>query len=181
MFEFDVYNTIGYDLNVELPYKYIIKIKDYFISSLKNTDLFTVASNFINDSYKIPLCLYYHPMLIATASLFLISIHLKVDLPDKDGIPWFKLLDSNIDRDTIVNIAKRITIIYKHISIKDEVKNKSFRYNFNNNDTNDSNILINELISNSDTTNISLNKNNSNTVNVDRLEQNEKMEDSASV
>jgi len=130
-FEFDIYNAIGFDLNVELPYRYIINIKDYFISTLKKTELFTFASNFINDSFKIPLCLYYHPMLIATASLYLIKIHLKIDLPDKNGTPWFKLLDKNIEIDVVTHIAKSITLIYKYISKKDVNKSVLFNYNFN--------------------------------------------------
>ncbi len=130
-YEFDINMNIGYDLNVELPYKYILNIGEYFLTTLKRKELLRIVCNFINDSFKIPLCLYYHPMLIAAACLLLVKGQLKIELPDMNGLPWFKLFDKNVELETVRAIAKQILQMYKYFQMKKEPKNKIFNYDFN--------------------------------------------------
>jgi hypothetical protein len=112
--EFDILNVIGFDLNIDLPYKYIHLMKSYYIEYLKNSKLITITTNFINDSFKLPLILYHDPLLIALASLYLVSAYFKVPLPKtKEGEKWYHLLDKNVKLEDVVLISDEINKIYK--------------------------------------------------------------------
>jgi hypothetical protein len=112
--EFQVLNSIGFDLNVELPYKYVYNMKFYYFDYLKNSKLLVITNNFINDSFKLPLCLYYDPLLIALASLYLASVYFKVPLPDtKEGVKWFNILDKTVELKEVILISEKINKIYK--------------------------------------------------------------------
>ena len=112
--EFEILNSIGFDLNVDLPYKYVLSMKSYYFDYLKNHKLMIITNNFINDSFKLPLCLYFDPLLVALASLYLVSIYFKLSLPDtKEGIKWFKILDNNIELKEIISLSEMINNIYK--------------------------------------------------------------------
>lgn len=129
MMEIEILNLIGFEYDVELPYKFIFQMKSYYIDYLQNSKLITITTNFINDSFKLPLSLFYDPLLIALASLYLVSFYFKVKLPDtKEGVKWYHLLDRGISLDVIVEVAGRINTIYKFNNKTKGHKNQSVDY-----------------------------------------------------
>jgi hypothetical protein len=123
--EFDVLNTIGFDLNVDLPYKYVHMMKFYFIEYLKNPKLITITTNFINDSFKLPLCIFYDPLLIALASLYLTSQYFKVPLPmTREGLKWFQLLQKDVIVEEVRSVGEKINKIYKFCNEEKKVNRK---------------------------------------------------------
>lgn len=69
--EFSVLNALGFDTNYDLPYKYLLSMRQYFYDQPFGKKLFEVCCYYINDSFKLPTCIYYHPLLIALASVHL--------------------------------------------------------------------------------------------------------------
>jgi hypothetical protein len=63
----------------------------WFDFALVCDKLIEITYNFINDSFKLPVCLYYSPLKIALASIYLINYHFKIELVDpKDKIKWYQ-------------------------------------------------------------------------------------------
>ena len=103
--EFEILSQIGFDLNIDLPYIYIEKMKPYLNQHLKDLEK-KVIFNFLNDSFKLPMILYYSPIKIALTAIYLLKFHFKVDLPDtKDGEKWYHYLDSTIELEELSEIA----------------------------------------------------------------------------
>ena len=122
-YEFAILKYTGFDLNVDLPYKYIELMIDYFKIYLKNQKLLVITNNFINDSFKLPLILYYNPMYIALACIYQLHVHLKVNLVNTNGnVEWFRILDKNTDFDTIVELSELIKLIYNNKKNKKQQK-----------------------------------------------------------
>ena len=113
--EFEILNIIGFDLNIDMPYKYIQQMKFYYFEYLKNSSqMMTITANFINDSFILPLCLYYDPLLIAMSCLYLVSVYFKITLPmTKDNKKWYNIIDDNINYDNIITVSELINKIYK--------------------------------------------------------------------
>ena len=90
--ETELLQSIGFDLNVDLPYIFVERMRPYFQQNYVKCDkLIEITYNFINDSFKLPVCLYYSPLKIALASIYLINYHFKIDLVDsKDKIKWYQ-------------------------------------------------------------------------------------------
>ena len=66
--------AIGFDFECDLPYK---AIKDFcmkYVPTVNRDSIFELATRFCNDSFKIPLCLYYHPKLIAAACIHMAAL-----------------------------------------------------------------------------------------------------------
>ncbi|KAJ6938493.1 cyclin-T1-3-like [Populus alba x Populus x berolinensis] len=82
--------TIGFDLDVQLPYKPLV-------NALKKLniypDLAKVAWNFVNDWLCTTLCLQYKPHYIAAGSMYLAAKFQKVKLPTEKGNVWWLEFD----------------------------------------------------------------------------------------
>ncbi|KAF9686794.1 hypothetical protein SADUNF_Sadunf02G0026900 [Salix dunnii] len=82
--------TIGFDLDVQLPYKPLVhalkKLNMY-------PDLAKVAWNFVNDWLCTTLCLQYKPHYIAAGSMYLAAKFQKVKLPTGKGNVWWLEFD----------------------------------------------------------------------------------------
>lgn len=114
LIEFDILSSLGFDLNIEIPYKYIQNMKSYYFDYLKNPKLIIITTNLINDSFKLPLCLKFDPLLIALACLYLASVYFKVPLVDtKEGLKWFQLIDKKVELNEVLPVAERINRIFK--------------------------------------------------------------------
>lgn len=115
--EFEILNAIGFDLNVDLPYKYIYFMKPYFEESF-NAQFYSkyilIVTSFINDSFKLPVCLFYEPVLIFLACVYLVEIYFKIQLKDKSGKKWFQLIDESVQFTQIEEISARIKMIYDY-------------------------------------------------------------------
>lgn len=115
--EFEILNAIGFDLNVDLPYKYIYLMKPYFEESF-NAQFYSkyilIVTSFINDSFKLPVCLYYEPLLIFLACVYLVEIYFKIQLKDKAEKKWFQLIDSSVQFLEVEKISAKIKMIYDY-------------------------------------------------------------------
>eukprot|EP00850_Spirogloea_muscicola_P019363 SM000189S04080 [mRNA] locus=s189:275431:278462:+ [translate_table: standard] len=83
-----VLNTLGFDLNINHPYKPLVTaIKMYGVAQQA---LAQVAWNFVNDGLRTSLCLQFKPHHISAGAIFLAAKFLKVKLPSTSGRPWFE-------------------------------------------------------------------------------------------
>lgn len=119
--ELEILAKTGFDLSIELPYKYIDAMQEYFKQYLRNSErLIEITYYYINDSFKTPLCLYYHPMKIALAVMLLLNWRHEVQLVEtKDKIQWFRILDKSIELTEIEEIAKVLLNMYSLFNPKE--------------------------------------------------------------
>lgn len=131
--EFDILCTIGFDLNVDLPYVYLSQMNNYFKTYIPRCkEVMTFISNFINDSFRVPICLYYSPLKITLAAIFLTHEFIKIPLVDTlDNIKWYNIIDDSVTLTEIKEVASLINLVFtknnkslipnnvKYISVKD--------------------------------------------------------------
>eukprot|EP00826_Nyctotherus_ovalis_P040765 TRINITY_DN4042_c0_g1_i32.p1 TRINITY_DN4042_c0_g1~~TRINITY_DN4042_c0_g1_i32.p1 ORF type:complete len:251 (-),score=38.91 TRINITY_DN4042_c0_g1_i32:53-805(-) len=113
LIESEVLTEIGFDFDVELPYRYIQEYGEYEADGIG--EVVQVASCICNDTFIMPLCLYYHPMQIACGCIYFSTLHLKTPLPNFGGNPWYKFLHSEIEFAHVQEIANYLKHIYKKI------------------------------------------------------------------
>ena len=113
--ELDILNIIGFDINIDLPYIYVEKMKPYFLQYIpQGSKHLEIIYNFVNDSFKVPVILYYSPLKIALACIYLVHHHFKVDLIElKNKIKWYQIIDKDIELQEIKDIALIINGIYQ--------------------------------------------------------------------
>jgi hypothetical protein len=111
--EFDILTTIGFDVNVDLPYKYLTQMKPYFLK-LKNFNnkLYQYCCFFINDSFTLPVCLYFNPLLIALSSINLLAQRFNLQLDSLNSIKWYHIIDETIDFSEIERLSNIIGCLY---------------------------------------------------------------------
>ena len=83
-YEFTIISSLGFNLEVDLPYKFIVKVKAFFEAKQLNLNIKKIIElywYYINDSFMLPLCLYYTPYTISVASIWLLidRFHILVD------------------------------------------------------------------------------------------------------
>ncbi|KAH9295006.1 hypothetical protein KI387_038594, partial [Taxus chinensis] len=83
--------TLGFDLNVQHPYKYLVTAIKIF--KVAQTSLAQVAWNFVNDGLITTLCLQFKPQHIAAGAIFLAAKFLRVKLPSDRERPWWQEFD----------------------------------------------------------------------------------------
>ena len=109
--ESDILSKIGFDLEIELPYKYIQEYKNYPAPNISK--VLQIASYFCNDSFLMPLCLYYNPAQIACSCIYFSTLYLKTPLPGFNEHPWYKYLHSEVEFHHIQEITNFLKLIYK--------------------------------------------------------------------
>ncbi|KAL9227586.1 hypothetical protein vseg_003259 [Gypsophila vaccaria] len=83
--------TLGFDLNVQHPYKPLVEaIKKFKVAQ---NALAQVAWNFVNDGLRTSLCLQFMPHHIAAGAIFLAAKFLKVKLPSDAEKVWWQEFD----------------------------------------------------------------------------------------
>ncbi|XP_060959724.1 cyclin-T1-5-like isoform X2 [Cannabis sativa] len=83
--------TLGFDLNVQHPYKPLVEaIKKFKVAQ---NALAQVAWNFVNDGLRTSLCLQFKPHHIAAGAIFLAAKFLKVKLPSDGEKVWWQEFD----------------------------------------------------------------------------------------
>ena len=122
-----ILKIIGFDLNIDLPYIFIERMKSYFQQNFsKSEKLIEVCFNFLNDSFKLPCCIYYSPLKIALACVLLLNIHFKVELIDsKNGVKWFHQLSNEIELEEIESISETLNLLYAYSKEKKESNKNS--------------------------------------------------------
>ena len=149
--EFDILLSIGFDINVDLPYQFIYTFKTY-LQKLNYTNsridgLVKLLLIYINDSIIFPIYLYYPPNVIALSCIFLIKEKHKIDEINIDDL--IKLSNYYIDIDSI----KECTLLIKKIILtkdnlaKVKAVNKQIKNENNVNDAKSKNIITNFISS----------------------------------
>lgn len=83
--------TLGFDLNVNHPYKPLVEaIKKFGVAQ---NALAQVAWNFINDGLRTSLCLQFQPQHVSAGAIFLAAKFLKVKLPSDGERVWWQEFD----------------------------------------------------------------------------------------
>lgn len=113
--EMEILERLGFDINLDLPYIYVEKMKPYIVQYIPKSEKFIgIINNFINDSFKIPVCLFYSPLKIALSAVYLLSVHFNIELLcTKDGTKWYQLIDPETSLEEVVEIAELINLIYQ--------------------------------------------------------------------
>jgi len=108
--ESEILRQIGFELEIELPYKYIKMYSTYPGADM--TQIVNAAMCFCNDTFLKPLCLYYHPAQIACSCMYYSMLFFKRALPDHDGKPWFKFIHPDIDMKHIQEVSEYMKTIF---------------------------------------------------------------------
>ncbi|KAL9233112.1 hypothetical protein vseg_008147 [Gypsophila vaccaria] len=83
--------TLGFDLNVQHPYKPLVEaIKKFKVAQHA---LAQVAWNFVNDGLRTSLCLQFESHHVAAGAIFLAAKFLKVKLPSDGEVVWWQEFD----------------------------------------------------------------------------------------
>jgi hypothetical protein len=112
-------STLCFDLEAKLPYKDIITFCLKHVPHLTFESFSTMAQLFCNDSFKLPICLYYHHKAIAAACILFAakwrkSKGLDLGLPLKiNGIQWFKFIDAGLEQPLIDEVCSRLSVMYR--------------------------------------------------------------------
>lgn len=69
-----VLESVGYDFECDLPYTYINEFCLSYLPLTSKESIMEIATKFCNDSFKLPLCLFYHPKVIAAASIHMAAL-----------------------------------------------------------------------------------------------------------
>ena len=70
--EYMVLEAISFDFEGidELPYRWVRDFCESYANFASREHLQSIACIFCNDSFKLPLCLFFHPKVIAAACIF---------------------------------------------------------------------------------------------------------------
>ncbi len=71
-----------------------------------------IAYNFVNDSFRSTVCLFYSPQVIAMACLEIAQMYLATELPDHNDKPWYHYVDDKIDKEEVDAARTIISSIY---------------------------------------------------------------------
>ena len=74
-----ILEAVNFDLECvdNLPYGHIRVFCENYANFASREQIFEFAMTFCNDSFKLPLCLYYHPKIIAAACIYSTMIYRK--------------------------------------------------------------------------------------------------------
>lgn len=123
--EFEILCSLGFDTNFDLPYQNLFEMRNIFKQSKGvNTNYYSFCQWFINDSFILPLCIYFSPKLIALASIKLLDLNFKVGL--------FNIVGNFLDFEEIQQIKKIVTYINLIYSLKNKNKEDVSITNSNN-------------------------------------------------
>ncbi len=124
--EYDILASIGFNIEIDSPYFFFHKLKNYLAKSeLNSANFITLLNYIIKDSYILPLSLYYTPNVIAISCVQLLREKYKLDFINVKEL--ISLSDYPIDNEEVQQCALLITKVEAAI---DEKKNQ------NNNNTN---------------------------------------------
>ena len=118
--------SIEFNTNIDLPYKFIFQLKDYFNqkSDISTDLLIKSCHKFINDTFNLPLCLFFSPNTIAISCVKLMIENYKlIDINLNDIIRKSEYKIKSEDVDFCFNLMQKF---YKNsifvINKFDEVK-----------------------------------------------------------
>jgi len=107
-------NGIGFDLNVDLPFKYLEMMNGYikvYLPSLE-IQISKCVEKLLDQVYVLPICLYFEPLQLVLACYSIVLC--KIKFPDIPGDrKWFNLIDQEIEFEVVSEIAELILTICK--------------------------------------------------------------------
>lgn len=109
--ESEILRQIGFDLEIELPYKYFKQFMNYPAPNMDK--ILKTAACFCNDTFLKPMCIYYHPMQIACSCIYFATLFFKTTLPDSEGKTWYKYLNEGIELKHLQDVTEIMKGIYK--------------------------------------------------------------------
>lgn len=113
--EYDILNSIEFNMGIDNPYELLRVLKLYFLEIHKENndinDIIELTNKFINDSILFPLYLYYTSYEIALSCILLVKETKKYNFIDIDNI--IKLCKLDIDVNNIYQCARYISKITK--------------------------------------------------------------------
>lgn len=113
--EIEILKLIGYDLVIELPYQYLDFVKKNSI--IPDANFLKIANNFLNDSMRTTVCLYYEPRVIALAALNLASQFYKYKFPLLENQqPWYKCFGDDIEMELVEEVTLQVMDIYRRFT-----------------------------------------------------------------
>jgi hypothetical protein len=126
-FELDIMDGLGYDVNLTLPYHYFgfYSLKFKFDRTKEK-----LVHNLINESYRRPLCLFFHPKTICLCAFFICEVFEFKLLNGKEA-KLNNITNKELNGDLIqkdLNSASDEKV-NKNINVK-QVNGKSIHYNF---------------------------------------------------
>lgn len=124
--EFEILDLIGFDLNIDMPYIYLQKMSYYFKNCVKAEKLTFCTTSFLNDSFKLPLCLFYDPLVILLACVYLCEFYFNVKLLDHKGVKWYQIVNKNVDFDIVKEIFVKLKFNYDCSSANKHIKDFEF-------------------------------------------------------
>ena len=98
-FELDIMDGLGYDINLTLPYHYFSFYSTKFRFDRTKEKL---VHNLINESYRRPLCLFFHPKTICFCAFYVCELFEFKSLNGKDA-KVNKITDKDLNGDVIQN------------------------------------------------------------------------------
>jgi hypothetical protein len=121
--EMRVLEAVGFDLECcgapDLVYG---SVQAFFEAGLANfacrEHLYTISNVYCNDSFKLPLCLYYHPKVIAAACIQSAMLYRQQNGMDAGveplikGHKWYQWIDADIDKAQIIEILTHMKSLY---------------------------------------------------------------------
>ena len=138
-------SILGFNLEVDLPYSFLVKAKRFFEENLQlNTKkVIELCCYYINDSFILPLCLHYIPDVIAISAVSIMAKQIGIKLNIEKIIA---LSDFVISNDLVNECEMAIMGLYTR---KNDENNKRGEIN-NNKESNstsiNSNIEANQCI-----------------------------------
>lgn len=117
--EYEILETIGFDFEIELPYRHIRKFCEKQVPQATRDTVYDLAFKFCNDSFKLPACLYFHPKIIAASCIQMAGkwrLNNKIDCGFElkiKGHPWFKWVDSAIEQPHIKEVIEYLRVLYQ--------------------------------------------------------------------
>ncbi|KAG2239680.1 hypothetical protein Bca52824_091519 [Brassica carinata] len=108
-----VLSTLGFDFNVNHPYKPLVEaIKKFKVAQ---NALAQVAWNFVNDGLRTSLCLQFKPHHIAAGAIFLAAKFLKVKLPSDGDKVWWQEFD--VTPRQLEDVSNQMLELYEQNSV----------------------------------------------------------------
>lgn len=97
--EMEILTLIGFDCDVDLPFYYLDKYSFYIPK-----EILSEANKRCNDTYHLPLCLFFHPLEIACTTILMSSENQNCSLPKG----WEKYFSDDIEMSVLENMKNII-------------------------------------------------------------------------
>jgi len=109
-FELEILNLLGFDLEIETPYQIALHYFKAIKADTQFKRLEILTYNYINDSYRRPLAIYFKPMYIALSAIFFAFSITYDDFSFKEE--FFFQFDNNLDFEELVSCVEELSALF---------------------------------------------------------------------